>query len=96
MFDTLDFSAERKLYDRERPKYGDGECVFVPNRSNGLEGYVTFDSDASRLNSAMDILHPFGPTARYFNDGAVLWVIDDTAERARALRDLSRYTIRII
>lgn len=49
MTGTFDFRAERKIYDHVRPQYEEHECVFVPDNSSGLSGYVTFESDAMRL-----------------------------------------------
>lgn len=88
---TYDFGPERKAYAQLRPQYEDNECLFVPNNSHGLVGYVTFDRDAHRLKSAIEKLRMPEHTARYFNGDTVLWVMDASEERARALSELTGY-----
>lgn len=93
MSDTFDFTPERRTYDKVRTQYEDNACVFVANNSNGIVGYVTFGADVQRLKSAMEHLHLPEHTARYFNEGTVLWLMDASEERARALSDLCRCPI---
>jgi hypothetical protein len=86
--DGFDFTPERKLYDQLRPLYGKEECLFAPNTSHGLAGYVTFDQDAHRLRAAVEQLGVPASVARTFSDGTVLWLLDANAQRAQALSDL--------
>ena len=84
--DAFAFTPERRRYEQLRPLYGRGECLFVPNTSHGLAGYVTFNSDAQRLSRAVEQVGLPPYVARRFQGGTVLWLLDATPQRAQALQ----------
>jgi hypothetical protein len=90
---TFDFTPERRLYEQLRPIYDREECLFVPNSSHGLAGYVTFDKDAQRLRTAVAQLDLPEYVARTFQDGTVLWLLDASAERAETLKTMGACSI---
>jgi hypothetical protein len=84
--DTFNFTPERRLYEQLRPIYDRAECLFIPNSSHGLAGYVTFDKDAHRLGAAVGKVGLPAYVARTFQDGTPLWLLDANPERAQALQ----------
>ena len=95
---TCTFTLARSVYTWLRPAFGDDDCLFVYATSRGREGYVTFDGDAHRLQSAVERLHLPKRETRCFTDGAVLWLSATSvcAERLQDLRTLSSCSIYLI
>ena len=91
--DTFNFTAERRLYEQLRPIYDRAECLFIPNSSHGLAGYVTFDKDAQRLGAAVAKVGLPAYVARTSQGGTVLWLLDANPEGAETLKVLGACSI---
>jgi hypothetical protein len=53
---SCDFAQEYYFYDTLRQHFGANHCLFVPCLGGLLSGYVTFNDDAQRLQTAVQHL----------------------------------------
>jgi hypothetical protein len=93
---SYDFAREYHYYDTLRQHFGTHHCLFVPCLGGRLSGYVTFNDDAQRLQTAVHHLRLPAQVAQVVTGGAVLWVTDVTRKHLSDSQRISGCTVTFV